>query len=75
MDNIDKLLNALKEGTLIDDLLDAHDILNPGREFPQEHLPSTNIEYYRPVIEELERDDDLELELLQIFDYYFPRIN
>ena len=75
LDNIDKLLNALKEGTLIDDLLDAHDILNPGREFPQEHLPSTNIEYYRPVIEELERDDDLELELLQIFDYYFPRIN
>lgn len=74
LNNIENLLQVLQDGTLVDDLLQAHDEMNPGREFPQKHLPSSNIEYYKPIVENFANkihDNDIAFEIFEIFNYFF----
>lgn len=72
--NIEHLLEDLRYGTLVEKLLEAHIKMNPGREFPQEHLPSSNIEYYKPIVENFANeihDDDIKIEMFQMIEWLF----
>jgi len=74
LNNIENLLQVLQDGTLVDDLLQAHDEMNPGREFPEKHLPSLDIEYYKPIVENFAKkihDNDIAFHIFKIFDYFF----
>ena len=74
LDNIENLLEDLQDGTLIDKLLNVHEKMNPGREFPQKHLPSSNIEYYKPIVENFANEihnEDIAFEMFEIIQSLF----